>query len=209
MKMLQGCLQQQECTSRDMVISLVSQRSGFQLGKVWKYYLGATATAGGICQLRLCLTITSLWCFLPRHHQRKLINNSTSYTPIPDTLDWENQTRFKLLPRIELKQKRKRLCIFSCPHCNFAPRRTRKPGSPPSSRIPPSSSGPGDGERKRRMRTFLYYVEDEIWPKTNLRKERSRGTGMQMTSFSFSFSFQTETENERIRMRTGMALELP
>lgn len=37
------------------------------------------------------------------------------------------------------------------------------------------------------MRTFLYYVEDEIWPKTNLRKERSRGTGMQMTSFSFSF----------------------
>lgn len=60
--------------------------------------------------------------FLPRHHQRKLINNSTSYTPIPDTLDWENQTRFKLLPRIELKQKRKRLCIFSCPHCNFAPR---------------------------------------------------------------------------------------
>jgi hypothetical protein len=126
--------------------------------------------------------------FLPRHHQRKLINNSTSYTPIPDTLDWENQTRFKLLPRIELKQKRKRLCIFSCPHCNFAPRANQETRI--ASQLAYSSQlvgTRGRRERKRRMRTFLYYVEDEIWPKTNLRKERSRGTGMQMTSFSFSF----------------------
>lgn len=126
--------------------------------------------------------LSLVFFFLPRHHQQLLINNSTSYTPIPDTLDWENQTRFKLLPRIELKQKKKRkLFVFNCPQCNFASREPGNPDRPPSLRNHPSSSGPGG--RKRRMRTFLYYVEGEIWPKTNLGKERSRGTGMQMTSF--------------------------
>ncbi|SCN79847.1 uncharacterized protein FFB20_06008 [Fusarium fujikuroi] len=171
-----------------MAISLVSRRSGFQLGKVWKCYLGATATAtaGRIYQLRFYLTIISPWCFAPRHHQQLLINNSTSYTPIPDTLDWENQTRFKLFPRIELKQKKKKrkLFVFSCPQCNFA---SREPGNPDRLParviIPARRDWEAEIERKRRMRTFLYYVEGEIWPKTNLRKERSRGTGMQMTSF--------------------------
>ncbi|QGI65565.1 hypothetical protein CEK26_009514 [Fusarium fujikuroi] len=152
-----------------MAISLVSRRSGFQLGK-----------------LRFYLTIISPWCFAPRHHQQLLINNSTSYTPIPDTLDWENQTRFKLFPRIELKQKKKKrkLFVFSCPQCNFA---SREPGNPDRLParviIPARRDWEAEIERKRRMRTFLYYVEGEIWPKTNLRKERSRGTGMQMTSF--------------------------
>jgi hypothetical protein len=76
--------------------------------------------------------------FLPHHHQQKLINTLLRTRPYP-TL-WENQTRFKLLPRIELKQKKN--STFSAVHLQSCFPRTRIPGSPPILRIPPSSSGP-------------------------------------------------------------------